>query len=802
MNQNSDKINETRSLGDMDVIWRWPHWGANYTAPRTDAEALKRQHADKSTVQDELANRPPGWSRLSNANVRNERQAENGCVTQDHDENARPAQAQNSGNRRISDNQSWDEPDANGWIYPAEKSEDRVVRSTPDPCGDDGEANQTRRAGNEGVNADRVVQREFQAPAKGSDRGAGIVEPDTNAWGDRGAELEQNPNQNENTWVHQELPVPIYRAPPEDPLGYRPSYDDDGQARAPYPHEMARSQQRGRGRIISSSMQQTLVTAGNLEMNNRSAIAAESQRDQHQSVARRCTLLRLERQASSAGQEQITEACNSRPPVPTTPQASQIQNDPRRRNKQNPQPSVPIGLQEVPAQPAPLSAAQRRQLGRPRPDSQFSVSTRSETSTVVISDAGLGEVSSGAGPDIRNETAPAHDINASDGTWRIHNWEGQDVREVTRSESFLGKFVESWQSAIPGDVIVDFIVLVDQHWHMDVNTETGEPLTPVDYPVTSPHPDPISQELQFRRSNSSSTLQIEKELESRGRRRGGPRPSFRPGITTPGLPEVVRPRTPSPPPGFPRIPCYLRPADEKDMEQVSQIYNLEITGDEGHAMDTNELSSQEMFLLLKACRKENHPFIVVVQGSLAQKPNAQGNPGYRHQLASLGANSNGKILGFGVVSNFMTGVTRSYSVVASKVGRMLAVVHPSFRRKGIGSACMTKLITCLDPTFHPDEKYDFVNPRGDAIYRGAQDHQDLPFCQLAVEVLIRNKVMSGNRAHAHLTNRRWLLDRLRDKFGFSEHMFLEQVGDSRATSMGVVYSMNMRVFTRGVGAKC
>ena len=514
---------------------------------------------------------------------------------------------------------------------------------------------------------------------------------------------------------------------PEDPLGYAMTYGPDGAPRLPYPHELPMGYRAGKPR-------------------KKKATGQKAQMPFH-------PRLLLVHQHS---------AIDHRPETPPT------------SNMDSSGPARPVASSWNYMGGKPVGNAGQRILPLPKPNKDFSVSERSDISTVIISEDGVeASRDSQRGPDIRNEIAPKHDIHIYDGRWMTHTWDGDGSKKVA-SQSYLQEFVYAWMELVPDDVEATFLRLeVDSHWHHDVDTETGRLSAAVDYPEAMPKLDLIGSELDPQLT-FSSTLVVQETLQ-RLNKRYGDRQSLQPKLSL-----KLRPRAPGPPLGHPRIACYMRPAAEMDMEEVCQIYNLEVARTEGSAVDAQELTMREFAMLLKACVDEGMPFIVIVEGPastapLSSGPNMLGQyPQYRR--GSQHSNK-GKILGFGLISTFMAGITGSYNTVGNHIGRLMVVVHPSFRQKYLGANCVDKLLGLADPTHHEEAKCEFVDPTRGPASRGAMKPTHA-FRHVLAEVPLWRGALTGLPQMTTLDNSHWLDKFFMQKFGFSKLSTLSNISGS------------------------
>lgn len=406
----------------------------------------------------------------------------------------------------------------------------------------------------------------------------------------------------------------------------------------------------------------------------------------------------------------------------------------------------------------------------PRPNKNYFASENSSLSSIILSDTGTDQRSVRNGPrDIRHQIAPKHSLHDYDGKWVKHSW---NDNESDRPPDYAVAFIHAWISGVTDDVRPNFLRMnVEHHWCNDVDTDTGRLVDRVDYPDTIRHPDPIeNREEFFRQGNWTSNLAVCREMQGlkwKGEKSKRPR-NQAPAVSS-ALPQQQQPaRTYLP--GEPKIACYMRPAVAKDMEEVSEIYNLEVEMEESsQATDLEPLSEEDFRSIFRVCEEKKKPFLVVIEEPFepVQTTTVLQYSQYQRQVPQQQANSDCKIIAFGLVYYHARGLVGDTTSVAHTTGQLLVFVHPAYRRQGLGTMCVDKLMSCVDYNHRGLPGYSFVNPRNDPVY-GPPSEPECNFKTVVAEFFIKRMECLTQSQRIVFDDMEWLHHFLVQKFGFKK----------------------------------
>ncbi|KAK3322595.1 hypothetical protein B0H66DRAFT_210106 [Apodospora peruviana] len=477
--------------------------------------------------------------------------------------------------------------------------------------------------------------------------------------------------------------------------------------------------------------------------------------------------------------------------------------------------------------------------GPPRPNKHYVSSSRDSMSMPSVSTIVSDNGATGPGTkisetrtrsDIRNSIAPKHNIQDYGDKWMKYNWatdDGRDDDDVFITPSFISSFVTAWMADVPDHVYATFLEQkFPEHWKCDVDTNSGRLLSPVEYPDTLVDLATLDPQLSFRRQNFSSSLLIRRKLGQVGEngqtgdrkpvknRRGQaklPRlgsvmppasvESFGPGI--PNRNKVSRvPRSTF----SPNIPCFLRPAEKKDMGAVATIYNCEVK-DGIQTLDSTPVSVQDIEDIFNTTEKLGMPFIVAVRGSARDLEPHKGNAEYSiyTQLAPyvadpLDVKQNGTILGFAYLSVWEPGIAGNGNGSSRATARINLFVDPKYRRKKIGFSLLDKLIATVSQRFSSESAYDFVDLSNSPVYKHPLGHKRQYF-HLYLNYFVKHvhKIEEDSELEREQETYNddfvWVKKLLEEKFNFTEKVRFESVHRSNKLVQGrPVYWLDSVVF--------
>jgi L-amino acid N-acyltransferase YncA len=142
-----------------------------------------------------------------------------------------------------------------------------------------------------------------------------------------------------------------------------------------------------------------------------------------------------------------------------------------------------------------------------------------------------------------------------------------------------------------------------------------------------------------------------------------------------------------------KVPCYLRPAEKKDMQQITDILNYYIT-EVGHLEEHQPLSIQAVISKWEALREEGLPYIVAVAGDVPK---------------DFKKVTHDKILGFANIGTYADILGRSNGR-SRFTGLVEFFTHPKHLRLGIGCALLDRLL-CISSTSYIEKcGYEFAMP--------------------------------------------------------------------------------------------
>lgn len=442
--------------------------------------------------------------------------------------------------------------------------------------------------------------------------------------------------------------------------------------------------------------------------------------------------------------------------------------------------------------------------------------------------------------DIRSAIAPKHHLRSHGDKWVKVNWDVGpfdkiDDDTIFSEPSFVGKFVIDWMKDAVDNIRVD--LSVSNHWNSDIETETGRFLMPVIMPETVVDPEPITDDpgWNFRRQNMTSDLMLKKHMADMARRakdeknkiRGANgdwrafirvdknpkaqtgyrlkpsqappvgdissgRPSVRGSIGDNGISATapamdgrgryaLGPRSSL----SPAVPCFLRPAENKDLSAVTNIYNWEVT--QGmQTLDSSPLTVEEFEKILVTTEQLGMPFIVAVRGSARDIKADTGNFEFSPYLQrspyladSNDIKKNGAILGFVYLSVWEPGLAGDGNGSSRASARINIFVDPEYRKKKIGYSLLDKLLSTVSRRFKPEQAYDFVDLSNSLVYKHPLGHERqyfrlylTYFVKHSHDVLDRDPE-SEKKQKSNRDDLVWVKKLLEKKFGFVEKACFE-----------------------------
>ncbi|KAB5516929.1 hypothetical protein GE09DRAFT_1158966 [Coniochaeta sp. 2T2.1] len=471
---------------------------------------------------------------------------------------------------------------------------------------------------------------------------------------------------------------------------------------------------------------------------------------------------------------------------------------------------VSSGKGTEPMAPAEMRSPDLRQIHIPRPNHNYTRSERSMVSVLSLNedDNARGDAGSHMTPgkysDIRSKIGFPADLHVSPDGKLVDTdvWAGG---RQPNSEKFLDPVYHNpWikdyvKNQVDCDVRADFIYKVDPvvHCHSDVDTFSGELLSPVKHEYTVP--DYVNTDNVEHQMTRSSSLFLQKMAANKnrdggnrsnngrgrnnnhGRNNSRARP-FRPdpNFTETPPPMSMVPQDSAPQkqgfaqehketedpsddedPFAPRVPCHMRPAHKDDMDGVSQIYNWEV--EKGlQALDTKPLTRADWEGILKKTQDAMLPFVVVIRGAYEHKGKSRfDNPSdYPEDEVA------GKVIAFGFLSIRQPGLAGSFEGTSRMSAKAMVFVHPGYRHKKLFHICIDKLLSTVSIRYSTKRGYDFINPGDNPTYKYPWQH-DRKMYSVIVEYLVpRLPESGGNRFLPDETDLTWFERIMTSNYGF------------------------------------
>ncbi|KAK1831701.1 hypothetical protein QBC39DRAFT_83497 [Podospora conica] len=408
-------------------------------------------------------------------------------------------------------------------------------------------------------------------------------------------------------------------------------------------------------------------------------------------------------------------------------------------------------------------------------------------------------------------------------------WDGTEYPDLDDG-SYVQEVICGWRTKVPPMAPSTFLQETPNHYLSDVHTEHGCLLQPIEYPHTLPRVVDIKDGLEFRRQNWSSAFMERRRLaleEQKERRNGSSIHHLaevpekqESGWDRPKEPEperfkrqILKRKDDSPPPHnllSPRLPCYLRPARESDMEQIAEIYNWEVN--KGiQARDSKPVAAEVFLDVFRQAEQLGMPFLVAVYGSARQ-------PGRRRQendvltccirdpasTATPDPKLFGKVLGFSYLSVWRPGVTGDLDGSSRATSQVNLFVHPQYKRKRLGTSLLDKIMSTIASAFFSTDAYDFVDPSLNPMYKpGSSGLGPRRFHKVYASFLVRTKVAEPRDAKKQKEEEhyeddlRWVGEWLTGQFRFENKTRFDMVHRTPRSRPGPVQWLDEVVFEYG-----
>ncbi|TRX94763.1 hypothetical protein FHL15_004224 [Xylaria flabelliformis] len=230
-------------------------------------------------------------------------------------------------------------------------------------------------------------------------------------------------------------------------------------------------------------------------------------------------------------------------------------------------------------------------------------------------------------------------------------------------------FIKTWIMGAH-DISTNFLSQdIENHADCDVDTFSGVLLSPIEQPRTK-----IDGLMSCSQAVNSSTSYMKEFLAKTAHKQKAQRKTEKQVRVTTGASEAETRSMVAEHPNLNEVqfPCHLRPATESDIQNITAIYNREVS--EGYkVMDTKPIRPDDFHTIYKRCQVERMPFVVAVEGY--------------HGVTDQ------KIIGVALVTEVSLGIAGSLETLSSRGGKLLVIVEPEYRRKKVGTALIDLIIT-------------------------------------------------------------------------------------------------------------
>ncbi|KAF4988751.1 hypothetical protein FGRMN_9580 [Fusarium graminum] len=216
---------------------------------------------------------------------------------------------------------------------------------------------------------------------------------------------------------------------------------------------------------------------------------------------------------------------------------------------------------------------------------------------------------------------------------------------------------------------------------------------------------------------------------------------------------------------WPNAGCTLRPVATKDFHHIAEIINLEMNQGQDSQIFLSKVEAAHIATLYNACLAKHRPFIVAVP-SPGQIPNRAGwskaeEDEYQEFLKfkqARNASQSHNILGFAFIADSRQGFLGGACPGSRFTGQIRLVVHPSHRRKLIGTALLDRILMCAS-IYHRsliDYTWDCSETR--RTYEYVSAHNQQKYNKLYLETfLIRRE--EGEGEDPRTAGISWLLEK-------------------------------------------
>ncbi|KAF4981349.1 hypothetical protein FZEAL_2834 [Fusarium zealandicum] len=288
----------------------------------------------------------------------------------------------------------------------------------------------------------------------------------------------------------------------------------------------------------------------------------------------------------------------------------------------------------------------------------------------------------------------------------------------------------------------------------DIDTATGELLKPLKYIKLQTGPDSHMRDPSWHYWGTTSEMNLAKEMAIRENLRARVLEIARQGELA-AVPEEEP---------WPNASCTLRPAVPEDFQGIVDIINLESQQQAGsQVLLPLPIGPAAIGPIHSACLANHQPFIVAVPSQNEFLDRSKWPKGAEEEYQaflkfkkSQSLSKPGTVLGFAFVTDSRQGFLGGPCLGSRFTGQIRLVVHPSHRRKLIGSALLDRILLSVTIYHRSLVDYKWECPDPGLTYQDLSAMNRRQYAKVYIETFFADK----NNANAQ-----WMA-RLLEKFAF------------------------------------
>ncbi|PNY23244.1 Uncharacterized protein TCAP_06806 [Tolypocladium capitatum] len=280
----------------------------------------------------------------------------------------------------------------------------------------------------------------------------------------------------------------------------------------------------------------------------------------------------------------------------------------------------------------------------------------------------------------------------------------------------------------------------------DIDSCTGELLRPTSYPETlQSHVQGMYRDywdIDWRRANMTSALQIVRELKSRQRLGEHIRVFLHQNqlakapVEAPVWEEDSRPRA----------ECTLRPATPADFERIATIINLESQGtDCPQVLESKPVSVADIEGIFQYCKTNLRPFIVAIpaEEDILDRSKWPKNSDRAYQeyvrFKETQPSCPPAVVGFAFVGEQRMGFLDAPCPGLRYSGQVRVIVHPEHRQRSYGTALLDRALLSLSSYHSNLISYEWQCPAPAHIYESPVGYNHRQYARVYVEMYCESK---------------------------------------------------------------